>query len=110
MSTAAEKARVEFINYIDELLEHSTENSRHEITRRESDAYDEATTEDSDEEFGLAEKRISGRACAQIVSRITNTSRKGSNHTCMSKNSNKNTYISFQPCLTFARIIKELLI
>lgn len=76
-SIAAEKARVEFMSYVDELLEHSTENSRHEITRRESDAYDEGTVEDSDEEFGLAEKRISGRACAQIVSRITNSSRKG---------------------------------
>ncbi|KAI8145789.1 Rgp1-domain-containing protein [Fennellomyces sp. T-0311] len=74
---ASEKARSDFLDYVNELSAHSTENeSIHEITRRESDAYDEPTAEQKQDDEDSAEKRMFGRACAQIVSRITNSSRK----------------------------------
>ena len=76
---ASDKARSDFLDYVNELSLHSTENeSISEITRRESDAYDEPTEEQKqDDDDDTAEKRMFGRACAQIVSRITNSSRKG---------------------------------
>lgn len=64
--------------YVNELSEHVNGNtSIHEITRRESDAYEEPTAEQDQDDDETAEKRMYGRACAQIVSRITNASRKG---------------------------------
>ncbi|KAI9274409.1 Rgp1-domain-containing protein [Phascolomyces articulosus] len=76
--SASDKARSDFLDYVNELSLHSTENeSISEITRRESDAYDEPTEEQKqDDDDDTAEKRMFGRACAQIVSRITNSSRK----------------------------------
>ncbi|KAI7877208.1 Rgp1-domain-containing protein [Lichtheimia hyalospora FSU 10163] len=74
---ASYKARDEFMAYVNELSEHVNGNtSIHEITRRESDAYEEPTAEQDQDDDETAEKRMYGRACAQIVSRITNASRK----------------------------------
>ncbi|KAI7853420.1 Rgp1-domain-containing protein [Circinella umbellata] len=77
-TSTSDKARSDFLDYVNELSLHSTENeSISEITRRESDAYDEPTEEQKqDDDDDTAEKRMFGRACAQIVSRITNSSRK----------------------------------
>lgn len=67
------------MSYVNELLERSNENvSVQEITRRQSDTYDEPIADQEDDDEDTAEKRMQGRACAQIVSRITNASRKGS--------------------------------
>ncbi|KAJ8652306.1 hypothetical protein O0I10_012079 [Lichtheimia ornata] len=75
--SASNKARDEFMAYVNELSEHVNGNtSIHEITRRESDAYEEPTAEQDQDDDETAEKRMYGRACAQIVSRITNASRK----------------------------------
>lgn len=75
---ASNKARDEFMAYVNELSEHVNGNtSIHEITRRESDAYEEPTADQDQDDDETAEKRMYGRACAQIVSRITNASRKG---------------------------------
>lgn len=66
-----EKSRIEerkeFIDYINELLDNRK--SRHEITRRESEAYDEKNRE--------IEEASMSRSCSQIVSRLTHGSRKG---------------------------------
>lgn len=70
--------------YVNELSEHVNGNtSIHEITRRESDAYEEPTAEQDQDDDETAEKRMYGRACAQIVSRITNASRKGNVFVCL---------------------------
>ena len=79
-STVIKKAREKsderaaFMDYVDELFENSTKNKRiHEITRRESEAYEESN---GTEQFTLEEYNNS---CAQVVSRITHRSRKGKN-------------------------------
>ncbi|KAI9497852.1 Rgp1-domain-containing protein [Zychaea mexicana] len=82
---ASDKARSDFLDYVNELSAHSSENeSFSEITRRESDAYDEPTAEQKQDDDDTAEKRMFGRACAQIVSRITNSSRKAMFDICKS--------------------------
>ncbi|KAL0083585.1 Rgp1-domain-containing protein [Phycomyces blakesleeanus] len=78
---AGDNAREAFLDYVDELLENSAKNaSIHEITRRESDAYDEPSTDQ--EEGGIESRRMSGKTCAQIVSRVTNGSRKAMYDIC----------------------------
>ncbi|KAI9319707.1 Rgp1-domain-containing protein [Dichotomocladium elegans] len=75
--TASDKARDEFIAYVNALSNPTNGSvSFHEITRRESDAYEEPTAEQNQDDEDIAEKRMLGRACAQIVSRITNSSTK----------------------------------
>jgi hypothetical protein len=61
--------RKAFMDYIDELLENRTNTSIHEITRRESDAYEEHNIDEPIEGYN--------KSCSQIVSRITHSSRKG---------------------------------
>ncbi|KAI9019984.1 Rgp1-domain-containing protein [Phycomyces nitens] len=79
---AGDKAREGFLDYVDELLENSAKNaSVHEITRRESDAYDEPST-DQEGTDGQESRRMSGKTCAQIVSRVTNGSRKAMYDIC----------------------------
>lgn len=58
--------RQAFMEYVDELFLNRTK--MHEITRRESDAYEERNTE---------EQFVSEGSCSQVVSRITHRSRKG---------------------------------
>lgn len=58
--------RQAFMEYVDELFLNRTK--MHEITRRESDAYEERNI---DEQFVLE------GSCSQVVSRITHRSRKG---------------------------------
>lgn len=61
--------RKAFMDYVNELFENSTQNHTiHEITRRESDAYEERS----------ADEQILDKSCSQVVSRITHRSRKGS--------------------------------
>lgn len=60
-----------FLDYVNELLENSTR--IHEITRRESDAYEV-----------LNEQAYLDKSCSQVVSRITHRSRKGKRKTCLS--------------------------
>ncbi|PHZ08310.1 Rgp1-domain-containing protein [Rhizopus microsporus ATCC 52813] len=71
-----EKSRIEerkeFIDYINELLDNRK--SRHEITRRESEAYDEKNRE--------IEEASMSRSCSQIVSRLTHGSRKAMYDIC----------------------------
>lgn len=60
--------RKAFMDYVNELFENSTQNHTiHEITRRESDAYEERS----------ADEQILDKSCSQVVSRITHRSRKG---------------------------------
>lgn len=64
--------REAFMEYVNELFENSTKNKRvHEITRRESDAYEERSAA----EFSHSEEF--NNSCSQVVSRITHRSRKG---------------------------------
>lgn len=61
--------RKAFMDYVDELFENSTKNKTiHEITRRESDAYEERNTDEQSAMEG---------SCSQVVSRIAHRSRKG---------------------------------
>ncbi|KAI9282755.1 Rgp1-domain-containing protein [Sporodiniella umbellata] len=57
-----------FTNYVNELLENNKK-TREEMTRRESEAYEDRNDE-VESEKGM------GRSCSQIVSRITHSSRK----------------------------------
>ncbi|KAF7728895.1 hypothetical protein EC973_005290 [Apophysomyces ossiformis] len=76
--SANNKAREEFGNYVNELLANKSM-PVHELTRRESDAYDVQETDDQvmDDTTGLHNK-----TCAQIVSRLANTSRKAMYDIC----------------------------
>ncbi|KAI8391357.1 Rgp1-domain-containing protein [Radiomyces spectabilis] len=84
--TEDEKERQSFMDYIEELLDKSTENqsSVEEITRRESDAYDERKLdkEQTDDEEENMPGYIYRKTCVQIVSRITNSSRKAMYDLC----------------------------
>lgn len=61
--------RKAFMDYVDELFENSTKTRTvHEITRRESDVYEERNTDEQSSMEG---------SCSQVVSRITHRSRKG---------------------------------
>lgn len=72
-SKEKEIERAAFMEYVHELSENSTKNNRvHEITRRESDAYEERSAA----EFSHSEEF--NNSCSQVVSRITHRSRKGS--------------------------------
>lgn len=63
--------RKAFMDYVDELFENTMKNKTiHEITRRESDAYEERNIHDSSVMEG---------SCSQVVSRIAHRSRKGMN-------------------------------
>ncbi|KAK4516625.1 uncharacterized protein ATC70_011601 [Mucor velutinosus] len=65
--------RKAFMNYVNELFENSTQNHTiHEITRRESDAYEERS----------ADEQILDKSCSQVVSRITHRSRKAMYDIC----------------------------
>jgi hypothetical protein len=66
--------RKAFMDYIDELLENTTNTSIHEITRRESDAYEEHNIDEPIEGYN--------KSCSQIVSRIAHSSRKGKSTWC----------------------------
>ncbi|KAI8878852.1 Rgp1-domain-containing protein [Backusella circina FSU 941] len=66
--------RKAFMDYIDELLENTTNTSIHEITRRESDAYEEQNIDEPIEGYN--------KSCSQIVSRITHSSRKAMYDIC----------------------------
>lgn len=58
-----------FMEYVNELFENTSENKTvHEITRRESDAYEERSADES---------LTNDKSCSQVVSRITHRSRKG---------------------------------
>ncbi|RCH84109.1 hypothetical protein CU098_005804, partial [Rhizopus stolonifer] len=61
-----------FLDYVNELLENT--NQRHEITRRESDAYEPHPEEE--------EEIVHTKSCSQIVSRITHQSRKAMYDIC----------------------------
>ncbi|KAI7897201.1 reduced growth phenotype protein 1 [Mucor mucedo] len=66
--------RKAFMDYVDELFENSTKNTMiHEITRRESDAYEERNADDQSAMEG---------SCSQVVSRITHRSRKAMYDIC----------------------------
>lgn len=74
------KERQFFMNYVNELLEKS--NNGHddiqEITRRESDAYEERRVpNDEDDDDEIMTEQEYRKSCAQVVSRITHASRKG---------------------------------
>lgn len=63
--------RKAFMDYVNELFENTSENKTvHEITRRESDAYEERSADES---------LTNDKSCSQVVSRITHRSRKGKN-------------------------------
>ncbi|KAL7320014.1 Golgi membrane exchange factor (Ric1p-Rgp1p) subunit [Mucor circinelloides] len=65
--------RKAFMDYVNELFENSTQNHTiHEITRRESDAYEERS----------ADEQILDKSCSQVVSRITHRSRKAMYDIC----------------------------
>ncbi|KAG1607339.1 hypothetical protein G6F46_012369 [Rhizopus delemar] len=66
-STRVMEEKKAFMDYVNELLDNKK--SRHEITRRESEAYEE-------EEEREHERGAVNRSCSQIVSRITHSSRK----------------------------------
>lgn len=69
--------REAFMEYVNELFENSTKNKRvHEITRRESDAYEERSAA----EFSHSEEF--NNSCSQVVSRITHRSRKAMYDIC----------------------------
>lgn len=77
----AAKKRQAFMDYVNELLEKSA-NGGHddiqEITRRESDAYDEQRIgNDDDGDEGVMTEHDYRKTCAQVVTRITQSSRKG---------------------------------
>ncbi|KAG0177133.1 hypothetical protein DFQ29_005196 [Apophysomyces sp. BC1021] len=76
--SANNKARDEFSKYVNELLDNS-DTSDHEATRRESDAYEE---QDMDDEMAEEGNALLGKTCAQIVSRVANTSRKAMYDIC----------------------------
>lgn len=60
--------RKAFMDYVNELFENSNKNHTiHEITRRESDAYEDRS----------ADEQSVDKSCSQVVSRITHRSRKG---------------------------------
>lgn len=66
--------RKAFMDYVDELFVNSTKNKAiHEITRRESDAYEERSADEN----STLEGGYSSKSCSQVVSRITHRSRKG---------------------------------
>ncbi|CAO3611927.1 unnamed protein product [Cunninghamella blakesleeana] len=79
------KERQLFMNYVNELLEKS--NSGHddiqEITRRESDAYEERHVHnDDDDDDEIMTEQEYRKSCAQVVSRITHASRKAMYDLC----------------------------
>ncbi|CAO3600805.1 unnamed protein product [Absidia cylindrospora] len=77
------KERQAFMNYVNELLEKSTNghDDIQEITRRESDAYDEQRMSHDDDEEVMTEQ-LYRKTCAQVVSRITHSSRKAMYDLC----------------------------
>ncbi|KAI8084935.1 Rgp1-domain-containing protein [Halteromyces radiatus] len=77
------KERTAFMDYVNELLEKSTNghDDIQEITRRESDAYDEQRISHDDDEEIMTEQDYR-KTCAQVVSRITHSSRKAMYDLC----------------------------
>ncbi|KAI8341173.1 Rgp1-domain-containing protein [Chlamydoabsidia padenii] len=82
-SPEAVKERRAFMEYVNQLVEKT--NNGHddiqEITRRESDAYDEQRISHDDEE-GIMTEHDYRKTCAQVVSRITHSSRKAMYDIC----------------------------
>jgi hypothetical protein len=66
------------MDYVNQLVEKSTngDGDIQEITRRESDAYDEQRISYEGEDDVMTEQDYR-KTCAQVVSRITHASRKG---------------------------------
>ncbi|CAO3642582.1 unnamed protein product [Cunninghamella echinulata] len=79
------KERQLFMDYVNELLEksHNGHEDIQEITRRESDAYEERhTPNDEDEDNDVMTEQEYRKSCAQVVSRITHASRKAMYDLC----------------------------
>ncbi|SAM02517.1 hypothetical protein [Absidia glauca] len=77
------KERRAFMDYVNQLVEKSTNghDDIHEITRRESDAYDEQRISFDGEDDVMTEQDYR-KTCAQVVSRLTHASRKAMYDLC----------------------------